>query len=158
MPYTEAGRTNFLYHGEDASISVGLHKTDAGTSDKILLIDMANETLEYLTISGATLDWKIKDGYFALSQDGQVAVLADLSLPNIYHVNLQTNAVTTLNAPAASVAVATNYDGSQVWAQDKNAQTVTRIHVEHNEQEDEFSVSSGTEWIFVTSFDGEVIE
>jgi len=158
IPYTEAGRTNFMYHGEGASIAVGLHKTDAGTSDKILLLDMANESLEYLTISGATLDWKIMDGYFSLSQDGQVAVMADLTLSKIYHVNLQTKVVTTLTAPAAAVAVATNYDGSQVWAEDKSAQTITRIKVEDNSQHDEFSVSADTEWIFVTSFDGEVTE
>jgi len=157
IPYAETGRTNFLYHGENASIAVGLHKTDAGTSDKILLLDMANESLTYLTIPGATLDWKIKDGYFALSQSGLVAVLADLSTPNIYHVNLETQAVTTLTAPSAACAVAVNYDGSQVWALDKNTMKVRRIHVEHNESEDEFSVAAGTEWIFVTSFNGEVI-
>ncbi len=158
IPYTEAGRTNFLYHGENASIAVGLHKTDAGVSDKILLLDMSAETLDYLTISGATLDWKIKDGYFALSNDGQVAVLADLTLPQVYHINLQTKTVNTLTAPAASAAVATNHDGSQVWVQDKTNHKVSRIDVEHNQLTDEFSVTSGTEWIFVTSFDGEVIE
>lgn len=158
LPYTQAGRTNFLYHGEEASKAVGLHKTESGTSDKILLLDMAAEIMEYLTIPGATLDWKIKDGYFALSQDGQVAVLADLSLPNIYHVNLQTKEVTTLTAPSASAAVATNFDGSQVWVLDKSSQKVSRIHVEHNERTDEFNAASGTEWIFVTSYDGEVIE
>lgn len=158
LPYTEDGRTNFLYHGEEASLAVGLHKTDAGTSDKILLLDMAAESLEYLTISGATLDWKIKDGYFALSEDGQVAVLADLSLPQVYHVNLQTKVVTTLTAPAAAVAVATNFDGTQVWVLDKTSFKVSRIHAAHNERTDEFSVASGTEWIFVTSYDGEVLE
>ncbi len=158
LAYPVAGRTNFLYHGEKASLAVGLHKTDAGTSDKILLLDMAGESLEYLTIAGATLDWKIKDGYFALSEDGQVAVLADLKLPKVYHVHLQTKAVTTLNVPAAAVAVATNFDGTQVWVLDKANQKVSRIHVAHNERADEFSVSAGTEWIFVTSHDGEVIE
>lgn len=158
LPYTEAGRTNFLYHGEKSSLAVGLHKTESGTSDKILLLDMAGESLEYLTIAGATLDWKIKDGYFALSENGQVAVLADLSQPNVYHVDLQTKAVTTLTAPAAAVAVATNYDGTHVWVLNKTSQKVSRIHVAHNERTDEFSVAAGTEWIFVTSYDGEVIE
>jgi DNA-binding beta-propeller fold protein YncE len=158
LPYTKAGRTNFLYHGEESSLAVGLHKTESGTSDKILLLDMAAESLEYLTISGATLDWKIKDGYFALSQNGHVAVLADLSLPRVYHVNLQTKEVTTLTAPSASAAVATNFDGSHVWVLDKTSQQVSRIHVAHNERTDEFNVASGTERIFVTSFDGQVIE
>lgn len=158
LPYTEAGRTNFLYHGEESSLAVGLHKTESGTSDKILLLDMAAESLEYLTISGATLDWKIKDGYFALSQNGHVAVLADLSLPKVYHVNLQTKEVSTLTAPSAAAAVATNFDGSHVWVLDKTSQKVSRIHVAHNERSDEFNVSSNTEWIFVTSYDGQVIE
>jgi len=158
LPYTEAGRTNFLYHGEESSLAVGLHKTESGTSNKILLLDMAGETLEYLTISGATLDWKIKDGYFALSQNGDVAVLADLAMPQIYHVNLQTKEVKTLTAASASSAVATNFDGSQVWVLDKSSQTVSRIDVEHNERKDDFTVATGTEWIFVTSYDGEVME
>ena len=63
-----------------------------------------------------------------------------------------------MTAPAAAVAVAVNYDGSQIWAQDKNAQKVTRINVADNEQEEEFNVSSGTEWIFATSYNGEIIE
>jgi len=158
LPYTEAGRTNFLYHGEESSLAVGLHKTEAGTSDKILLLDMAGEILEYLTIAGATLDWKIKDGYFALAQNGQVAVLADLALPKVYHVNLLTKAVTTLTAPVTGVAVGTNFDGTHVWVLDKTSQKVSRIHAVHNERSDEFSVPAGTEWIFVTSFDGDVLE
>ncbi len=158
LPYTEAGRTNFLYHGEESSLAVGLHKTESGTSDKILLLDMAGESMEYLTITGATLDWKIKDGYFALSQNGQVAVLADLALPKVYHINLQTNAVTTLTAPVSAVAVATNFDGTHVWVLDKTSLKISRIHAAHNEREDEFSVTPGTEWIFVTSHAGDVIE
>jgi len=158
LPYTQPGRTNFLYHGEKASLTVGLHKTESGTSDKILLLDMAAESLEYLTVSGATLDWKIQNGYFALSQDGKVAVLADLALARVYHVNVQTRTVTTLTAPAAAVAVATNHSGTHVWMLDKTRQKVSCINVAKNARTDEFSVTAGTEWIFVTSHHGQVVE
>lgn len=156
IPYTQPGRTNFLYHGENAGLAVGLHKTDAGTSDKILLLDLAGESLEYLTISGATLDWKIKEGHFALSQNGQVAVLADLTTPKIYWLDLQARVIRTLTASTAGAALALNYDGSQVWALDRNSLKVSQIHAEHNDIEKEFIVAAGTEWLFVTSFDGTV--
>jgi DNA-binding beta-propeller fold protein YncE len=69
-----------------------------------------------------------------------------------------TDMATTLTAPTASVAIATNFDGTQVWVLDKTSQKVSRIDAEHNVRTDEFSVSPGTEWIFVTSYDGKVIE
>lgn len=148
--YTQPGRTNFLYHGTNNSIAVGLHKTDANTSDKILRLDLANEKLEYITITGATLDWKIKDGYFALSEDGKIAVMSDLNLAKIYHINLETKEIKTLDAPAAASAIATNYDGNHIWV--LNGNTVSRIYVPNGKSEESFAIAEGTAWIFITSY------
>jgi DNA-binding beta-propeller fold protein YncE len=155
IAYTEPGRTNFLYHGHGKSLAVGLHKTDAGTSDKLLLLDMQNETLEYITMSGAVVPWNISTDQFSLSADGSVAVISDNTASKIYHVTLATKTVKTLTAPAAGCAVATNADGSIVWA--LNGRTVSMIHAEENDVEDTFSVSAETDWIYVTSTDAEVL-
>ena len=155
IAYTESGRSNFLYHGHANPLAVGLHKTDAGTSDKLLLLDMQNETLEYITISGAVVPWNISTGQFSLSADGSVAVISDNTASKIYHITLATKTVNTLTAPAAGSAVATNADGSVVWA--LNGGTVSMIHAEDNEIEDTFSVSAETDWIYVTSVDVEVL-
>jgi len=155
IAYTEAGRTNFLYHGHENPLAVGLHKTDAGTSDKLLLLDMQNETLEYITISGAVVPWNISTGQFSISADGSVAVISDNTASKIYHIVLPTKTVKTLTAPAAGCAVGTNADGSVVWA--LNGSTVSMIHVEENEIDDTFSVSAETDWIYVTSAEVEVV-
>jgi YVTN family beta-propeller protein len=156
IPYTEAGRPNFLYHGHGSSLAVGLHKTEAGTSDKLLLLDMQNKALDYITISGSTLTWNIKTGQFALSPDGSVAVISDNAASKIYHITLATKTVKTLTAPGAACAVATNAGGSVVWALTGGA--VSMIHAEENEIEDTFSVGSESDWIYVTSTDVELIE
>ena len=156
LQYTQPGRTNFLYHGRSSPYAVGLHRTDAGTSDRILRLDMAGRRLEYIAIPGATLDWKIMNGTFALSADGGVAVLADLQKASIYHVDLATGNITTLTAPGVAAAVATNSDGSRVWALSDGR--VSRIHVDENETESAFDVDAGTDWIYVTSCHGEVVD
>jgi DNA-binding beta-propeller fold protein YncE len=149
IPYGEPGRTNFLYHSHANDVAIGLHKTDGGTSDKLLLLDMRNETLEYLQITGATLTWNIRDGHFALSDDGNTAVIADMQTAAIYHVDLPTKTVTTLQAPAAGCAVAVDAGGETVWA--LNDGTVTTIDAAENHTVDTVSVSSDTDWLFVTS-------
>ncbi|MBD3315904.1 MAG: hypothetical protein GF344_08970 [Chitinivibrionales bacterium] len=155
LAYTEPGRTNFLYHGHGGSHAVGLHKTESGTSDKLLLLDMQNESLEYLTISGASLTWNVMTGQFALSSDGGVAVISDNTASKIYHITLATKTITTLLAPAGGCAVATNADGTFVWA--LNGNTVSMIHAEENAVEHSFSVNSATDWIYVTSVSLDVV-
>lgn len=147
--YTEDGRTNFMYHGESSSIAIGLHKTESGQSDKVLLLDMINNSLEYLTIDGAAVNWQISLGQFALAEDGVHAVLSDLEKELVYVVNLETRDITTLTSPAIGVAVAINADGSTVWVLDETE--VSMISVSENTIENTFNVAEGTDWIFVTS-------
>ncbi len=155
IPYTEAGRTNFLYHGHESPFVVGLHKTEAGISDKLLLLDMMSESLEYLTIGGASLPWNISKGQFVLSADGKVAVISDNVSSTVYHITLATKAVKTLSAPAAACAVATNVKGDMVWA--LNSGTISMINVEENEIDKTFAVPVGIDWIYVTSTDVELV-
>lgn len=150
ISYAEEGRTNFLYHAPDEPLAVGLHKTDSGTSDKFLLLDMANESLGYITIPGASLDWNMATGCFALAREGKVAVFSDKESSKIYHVNLETTDITTLDAPAVACPVAVSFNGAHIWA--LNGTTVSRIYSVENHMENTIAVPDGTDWIFVTSF------
>lgn len=150
ISYTEDGRTNFLYHVPGEPYAVGLHKTEAGTSDKFILLDLANETLEYITITDAQLDWNTTAGLFALSREGNVAVFSDESQAQIYHVTLETQEIITLDSPATAALVAVSYDGTHVWA--LSGETVSRIYVPDNNIEDTITVPTGTDWIWVTTY------
>ncbi len=150
IPYIEDGRTNFLYHATGEPFAVGLHKTESGTSNKFIRLDLANETLEYVTIPNAQLDWSIAAGLFALAREGRIAVFSDKAQAKIYHVVLETRKVTTLNAPAAAAPVAVSYDGSHIWA--LSGQKVSRIYVPDNKIEDTLTVPEGTDWIWVTTY------
>ncbi len=150
IPYGEEGRTNFLYHAPGEAYAVGLHKTDSGTSDKFILLDMASETLEYITIPNAQLDWNISLGLFALAREGRVAVFSDKSKAKIYHVTLETREIITLDSPNAASPVTVSYDGTHVWV--LSDQTISRIYVPANKVEDTFAVPAGTDWIRVTTY------
>jgi len=150
IPYSEPGRTNFLYHVPGKRFAVGLHKTQSETSDKFILLDLANETLDYVTIPGAQLDWNIATGLFALAREGEVAVFADKMKSKIYQIELETRSVTPLDAPAAACPIAVSYDGAQVWA--LAGQSVSRIYIPENQIKDTLTVPSGTDWIWVTSY------
>jgi len=127
-----------------------LHKTESGTSDKFLLLDLANETLTYITIPNAQLDWNLTAGLFALAREGGVAVFSDKARAKIYHVALDTRKVTTLDAPAAAAPVAVSYDGIHIWA--LSGQKVSRIYVPANQIETTLTVPDGTDWIWVTNY------
>lgn len=155
IPYADSGRTNFLYHGHESAIAVGLHKTAAGTSDRLLLLHMDGDSLEYLTIAGAKLNWNIRDGHFALSHDGTTAVIADLQRPSIYHLDLTTFTVKTLQAPAAGCAITVDAHGETVWA--LNGATVTTIDAAENRTVGTMSVSTDVDWLYATSVEVEVL-
>jgi len=150
IAYTETGRTNFLFHAPGEALAVGLHKTESDNSNKFLLLDMANESLSYLTIANAKLDWNVSAGLFALAREGKVAIFSDMESAKIYHVELETKTTTTLDAPMPACPVAVSFDGSHVWALHGN--TVSRIYSAENQVEDTLTVPSGADWILVTSY------
>lgn len=150
IPYSQSGRTNFLYHAPGEPFAVGLHKTESGTSNQFMLLNMASETLDYISIPNAQLDWNISSGLFALVREGGVAVFSDQALSKIYHVTLDTQKITTLDAPAAAAPLAVSYDGNHIWA--LSGQLVSRIYVPDNNIEDTLTVPEGTDWIWVTTY------
>ncbi len=150
IPYSAAGRTNFLYHATGEPLAVGLHKTESGASDQFMLLDLANETLTYITIPDAQLDWNLTAGLFALAREGGVAVFSDKLKTKIYHVTLETQEIITLDAPAAASPVAVSYDGTHIWA--LSGQKVSRIYVFENQVEDILTVPEGTDWIWVSTY------
>jgi len=150
IPYTETGRTNFIYHVSGEQFAVGLHKTESGTTDKFMLLDLANETLAYVTIPNAQLDWNLTAGLFALAREGRVAVFSDKSKAKIYHVTLETQQIITLDAPAEASPIAVSYDGTHIWA--LSGEKVSRIYVADNKIEDIITVPTGTDWILATTY------
>ncbi|HSQ41530.1 MAG TPA: hypothetical protein VLM37_04535 [Fibrobacteraceae bacterium] len=157
IPYTETGRTNFVYHGRDNVYAVGLHKPASdSTSDMFLLLDMENDSLDYVSIEGAALNWHIGQGQFALSGSGDVALFSDVLQQKIYQVVLATQSVTTLTAPGIGCAIATNYDGSKVWALSNGV--VSQIDVATDSVEGTLDVPTGTDWIYASSIGVDVEE
>lgn len=150
IAYTQPGRTNFFYHAPESNLAVGLHKTESGVSDRFLILDLANESLDYITIPNSRLTWNMSAGQFALAREGEIVVFSDLEAAKIYHVNLTTRSVVDLDAPGVACPIAVNYNGQQVWA--LSGRTICRIYVPENKIEDIITVQDGSDWILVTSY------
>ncbi len=167
LPYPAAGRTSFLYHSGETSAAIGLHNLSVDgerrETDRFLLIDMTAETIEAIPIPGASLDWSSRDGRFALSKDGRTAVFSDLNASRIYVVDVDPasenfRTVTTITVPAPGVAVGTGERGEHLFI--LAGTTVYPVDLDHGEVDmaGAFAVRDGTDWIYVTSFSGEVID
>lgn len=156
IPYPAPGRVNFLYHAGETSVAFGPHKTGS-TTDKIFLLDMEQRTAEVLAISGATLDWSVSGGAFALSADGRMVVAADLAQARLYMVCIDSEnascyrSVTTLAVPATGMACAVNHAGDHVWALDQATGTVYCYHPTEGELHNSWSTDPSTDYIFATS-------
>jgi hypothetical protein len=132
-------------------------------TDKILLLDMENETIESLAIPGASLDWSSRDGHFAMSKDGKAAVLSDLNASNLYLVDIDPasenyRSVTTIPAPEPGVAVGVGAEGDHLFILSGGMVYPVDTVERQVRTEDGFPVKAGTDWIYVTSFSGEIID
>jgi DNA-binding beta-propeller fold protein YncE len=167
LPYPAAGRSSFLYHSGETPTAVGLHNLSADgerqETDSFLLIDMANEAVEAISIPGASLDWSSRDGHFALSKDGRTAVFSDLNASRIYVVDVDPasdafRSVRTIQAPAPGVAVGVGERGAHLFV--LSGTMVYPVDLDHGEvnMADAFAVKEGTDWIYVTSFSGEILD
>jgi len=161
IPYTEPGRTNFLYCNGNHKIAIGLHKVDMGKTGKILFIDMVDESLSYVEIDNASLNWNIKTGQFALSANGKKAVLSDMLSTKVYVINIDDQSsfyktVQEVSVLSTGVAVGIDVVGDHVWILDNDY--IYSIDVDEGilKTDSRFKVNGG-DWIHVTSFDGEVI-
>lgn len=167
LPYPAAGRSSFLYHSGETPTAVGLHNLSVDgerrETDSFLLIDMANETMAAISIPGASLDWSSRDGHFALSKDGRTAVFSDLNASRIYVVDVDPasmnyRSVRTLQAPAPGVAVGVGERGEHLFV--LAGTMVYPVDLDHGEVDmaGAFAVKEGTDWIYVTSFSGEILD
>ncbi|MFP4310316.1 MAG: hypothetical protein ACLFQQ_24140 [Desulfococcaceae bacterium] len=167
LPYPAAGRSSFLYHSGETPTAVGLHNLSADgerqETDSFLLIDMANETVEAISIPGASLDWSSRDGHFALSKDGRTAVFSDLNASRLYVVDVDPasasfRSVRTIQAPAPGVAVGVGERGENLFV--LAGTMVYPVDLDRGEVDmaEAFAVKEGTDWIYVTSFSGEIFD
>ena len=162
------GRTSWLYHGGDNPVAVGLHKLmvdgERRETNKILLLDMENETLEALALMpDASVDSSNLYGRFAISKDGKTAVLSDLNAANLYLVDIDPasanyRSVTTIPSPEPGVAVGVGAVGDHLFILSGGMAYPVDVMERRVRTEDGFSVKAGTDWIYVTSFSGELID
>ena len=167
LDYPTDGRTSFLYHGGDNPVAVGLHNLmvdeERRETDKILLLDMESETLEALALPGASVDWSNQYGRFAVSKDGKTAVLSDLNASRLYLVDIDPasanyRSVTTIPAPEPGVAVGAGEAGDHLFILSGDRAYPVDAMERQVRTEDGFPVKAGTDWIYVTSFSGELID
>jgi len=156
IPYPTAGRVNFLYHGGDVPVAFGPHKTE-GSTDKIILLNMAEKTAETLTVDGASLGWNISGGNFALSESGKMVVATDLVSPRAYLICIDAEnsscyrTVLTLTVAAPDMACAVNYEGDHVWTLNKENGMVYCYHPEDGELHNSWQADASSDYIFATS-------
>lgn len=167
LPYPAAGRTSFLYHAGETPTAIGLHNLSVDgerqETDSFLLINMMDETLEAVSIPGASLDWSSRDGRFALSQDGRTAVFSDLNASRIHVVDVDPasadfRSVTTITAPAPGVAVGVGERGEHLFVLAGTTVYPVDLDGAAVDMDGAFAIKEGTDWIYVTSFVGEVID
>jgi len=161
IPYTKPGRTNFLYCNGNHKIAIGLHKVNTGETGNILLIDMVDESLSYVEIDNASLNWNIETGQFALSANGKKAVLSDMSSNEVYVINVDDQSssfktVQEISVLSAGVAVGIDAVGDHVWILDNDYIYPIDFDEGILKTDSRFKINGG-DWIHVTSFDGEVI-
>jgi hypothetical protein len=167
LAYPASGRTSFLYHAGETPVAVGLHNLtvddERQATNSFFLIHMTDETIETIAISGASLDWSSQYGRFALSQDGQTAVFSDLNAALIYIVDVNPSSdtfrsVTTITAPAAGVAVGVGETGEHLFILSGTTVYPVDLDAAEVDMDGAFTVKDGTDWIYVTSFSGELID
>jgi hypothetical protein len=161
IPYTEPGRTNFLYCNVNHRIAIGLHKTSTNETNKMLVLDMVDESLSYVEIDNASLNWNIQTGQFALSANGKKAVISDMTSSKVYVIDVDNQSIAfkkvqTIPVLSSGVAVGIDVAGDHVWIMDNGY--IYPIDVDEGllKTDSRFKVNGG-DWIHVTSFDGEVI-
>ena len=150
LSYGFDGRVTFLYAGKRNNQALGLCKTGGGDCDRVMVLDMSNQSAGEIVIQGAHLASDRAGAACVLSNDGSRAILADMNQPVLYRITLSNDSVEQTVAPAAACPVACNWDGSRVWAlaRDKAYQ----VSFKNNSIVDSIPVPAHTGWIMVTSF------
>ena len=155
IAYPHDGRVNFLFYGHDADRALAPVRLGSGNASEVWILDMANQQLEDVHIDGSALAWNRSGGQISVSADGNMAVMTDLESAMAYVVDIAAGSYESLGIEEAAMPCATDYSGERIWLLDPHS---GEIHYHHHhegswEEEDGFSVHSGSDWIFVTSLD-----
>lgn len=148
--YGVSGRITTILASDKCDFALGLYDPGNGFSDCFFVIDMKKQTLNRHVVSGASLATNISNGTVVLSDDGSVAVMADMTLPVLYRVTLSNGTIEHFMAPDSACPVACNHDGTRVWALARAK--AYQISFETDELVDSIGVPQRTDWIMVTSF------
>jgi hypothetical protein len=158
-------RTYVMYHDPTGRIPVAVGpaydtvEDGPAETDRFFLIHMTDETIEAITISGATLDWSKGHGLFELSKNGRTAVFSDMNAPLLYVVDVDPSSATfrsvrTIPAPAPGVPVSVGAKGEHMFILSGTTVYPVDVDAAAVDMHSGFSVKEGTDWIFVTSYSG----
>ena len=150
VEYGESSRITDMLAVSGSNYALGLCDRGGSFCDCFFVIDMKNRVLNRYTISGASLSENIHRGTVVLSNDGSVAVLADLVRPVLYRITLTDGTIEQTAAPDSACPVACNWDGTRVWA--LAGEKAYQVSFEKNMFVDSIIVPQQTTWIMVTSF------
>ncbi len=150
LEYASNGRVTYLFNRKSSNQALGLFKTEAVASDRVIVLDMIDRSIIELVIPGASLAANSYGGTCIVSEDGSNAILADLVQPILYRISLGTGGVEKAVAPDRACQVACNWDGSIVWALARAK--AYQVSFKNDAIVDSIAVANSTSWIMVTSF------
>ncbi len=155
IPYPDTGRVNFLYYRHGSSKALAPVKLDSGTASSVWILDLTARSMSAVILPGSALAWNRSGGNISLSSDGSRALLTDLETAKAYLVDVDHGTTETLEISASDMACALDFSGDKLWLLDKvSGQIHYRYRTETAWQEGSgFSVSAGSDWIFITNLD-----
>jgi|GEM_PF-3672305 len=150
VEYNVPGRVTDILASQENDFALGLYDPGSGFSDCFFVVDMKNRTLNRRVVPGAAFATNMNKSTVVLSDDGSVAVMADMVLPVLYRISLSSGTIEHFSAPDFACPVACNYDGTRVWALVRAK--AYQVSFGTDEIVDSIDVPEGTDWIMVTSF------
>jgi len=123
---------------------------DKNCGDKAFVIHMVTSSVEVLTLSDAQFAPLQKVSQVDISEDGSVALLADLKSSVLYKIDLVKGRSQTLVIAESAAAVALNYDGSRAWY--LSHAMVYQVSFDSLRVVDSIPVSAGAASLWVSSF------
>lgn len=153
IPYGSQGRVTGLVSVRNAHRALVFFGEDSGQSSTIAVLDMDNDLLHEVTIHGASLPLVSQRAHYDLSDDGRVAIIADMLEPRMYRFTLAQREPQVLDAPGPSCGVATNWGGTRIWALFENS--AYQISSELNQVVDSMAFSRDIDRLMISSFRNE---
>jgi hypothetical protein len=118
--------------------------------DKAIVIQMITSSVMTLTFPEAQVAPLQKVSQADISEDGNVALLADLQSSALYKIDLTEGSWQTLAIAESAAAVALNYDGTRAWYLSRAM--VYQVSFDSLRVVDSIPVSAGAASLWVSSF------